>query len=234
MPLPTVLFTFDEHKEAATEAFGIMATYGLAGTYFVTPSKIDTAYGPATGTLVAMKENNWELGVYSGTYSPSPGVDWNMVQWEASNRINVNNRFRDLKADMLARGLPVTSMAPNQRAWSLPLSRMVEGVYTHVRVADEMRSSTGQWGQFPISNLRYIRGGGTASLSSTDTAASLIAQVDDLISLGGYWQIVIHRVSDDGLEPLYTVNKTIFAALCAKVQTEITAGNLQALRVRDL
>lgn len=220
LPLPTVCLTFDEWPEAATEAYGIMAAHGLVGTYFVTPSMVDQAGGPALATILSMKQAGWEIGVYSGV---------NMVTLEANSRVLANNKLRDLKNAMWALGLPVTSIAPAQRAWNNLNRRLTQGIFSGVRVADEFRNTVGHWGVFPVADPLYTRGGGTASLSSVDTVASLTAQVDDLIALGGYWIVVLHRVSNDGQEPSYTLDKTKFTAFCAKISSEVTAGTLRCV-----
>ncbi len=225
MALPRVVFTFDEHKEAATEAWGVMNPHGLMGTYYVTPSLVDTANGPAKSSLLAMKQVGWGIELYSGSYSPSAGVYWNMVQLEASNRITANDYLIGLKNSMQTLGLPVKSIAPNQRAWNLKLRNMMVNVFDAVRVVD----NSAAYQSVPVADPLWVKDGGTASLSSTDTVASLSTQVDSLIAAGNdkLLVFVIHRVSDDGLQPTLTVNKsTVFAGLCSKVGAEIAAGNL--------
>lgn len=228
--LPSIALTFDEWPEAATEAFGIMMTHGLVGTYFVTPTTIDAAGGPTTNTLLAMKQYGWEIGVYG-----SSGVaGQNLVQLEASNRITANQRLLSLKAGMEAKGFPVSSIAPNQRAWNTKLRNLAEGIYDRVRVAADFRATLGYWQSLPVPDPLYVKNGGSQSLSSTDTAPALCATVDDLIALGGAWIVVIHRVSDDGLNPGSTITKSVFSSLCAKIAAEVALGNLRCVRFCDL
>lgn len=220
MPLPTISITFDEWPDASNAAFVIMTAAGLAGTYFVTPTMIDTPGGPTLNTLLAMKEQGWEIGVYSSL---------NMVNLRNVSRIDASNKLKALKDAMWAKGLQVRTLAAAQRAWNAPLARLA-GCFDFVRVADQMRADVGHWGQFPITNKRYVRGGATTSLDEGDTAASLIAQVDDLIALGGYWNVVVHKIGSGG----YSVNAAAFTALCQKVANEVALGTMRCLTQEQL
>lgn len=221
MTLPTIVLTFDEWKEAATEAFPAMLTQGLPGTYFVTPSLIDTTSGPSLGTLLAMRQNGWEIGVYSGV---------NMPALEYESRVLANNKLVALKNDMWAKGIPVTSLAANQRDWNAKCRALADGIYDRVRVV----SQYGTYQTLPLSDPLWVDKGATLSLSSTDTPASLSAQVDALIANGGVWIVVIHRVSADGQQPAYTVEKSTFTSFCSKIATEVQAGTLRCVRFCDL
>lgn len=216
-----ICLTFDEWPEASTNAFNIMQPLGLVGTYFVTPSMIDGPGGAALNSLLAMKEFGWEIGVYSGV---------NMANLWTTSRIQASDKLKSLKDAMWSKGIEVRSFAAGQRAWNARLAELSD-CYDFVRVADEYRSTTGQWGHFPITDNRYIRGGATNSLDVVDTAASLSAQVDDLISLGGFWNVIVHRVADSGSSRIGTA---AFTGFCQKIASEVALGTLECVRFDKL
>lgn len=237
MTLPTICLTFDEWNTTPAAA-SIMIEHGLVGTFFANISKVDAAGGYTSGQLNLMRMWGWEIGAYPGSYNVSGAT--NMVDLLAFDRNAAANMLRDTKNAFWAKGFPTTSFAPNQRKWNKPLRNLAEGIFTHVRSGGEERETVGHWQCLPCSDPLYVKGGGTNSFGCTDTGPSLCAQVDDLIAIGdgnggpGAWIPVIHRVSDDGTYPPYTVSAAAFTAFCTKVAAEVSAGRLRAVCFRDL
>lgn len=221
---PTICLTFDYYVEATTNARTIMDSYDLVGTFFVAPYTVGAPDQPTRANLALMKALGWEIGAYT---------DDNWVTLEAADRLQLLDDMKALKDDMHALGLPVTSLAPNQRAWNQKLAYLVEDYFSHVRVVDIFRSVSGAYQSLPVPNRLWVREGGTASLTTSDTEASLSAQVDDLIEMGGLWTVIIHRVSNVGDEN-YRVPIDVFTAFCAKIAAERDAGNLRVVRFGDL
>lgn len=219
---PKIAITFDEWKTTATEAFPVFLDYpNVRATYFVSPAYIDTASGPSASTLLAMKQSGWEIGVYSGVHFPD---------MEYNSRIDANVKMLALKDQMRAKGFPVTSMSAGQRAWNQKCRMLAEGIFTHVRVVDNFT-----WQAQPIPDRLWVKDGGTASFSDTDTAASLIGQLNSVIASGGIWIPVIHRTSDDGTDPVYTVKKTaVLRPFVEAVSNAVAAGTIESVRFCDL
>lgn len=236
-PLPTVCLTFDEWNTTFAAA-QIMSGFGLAGTFFANVDMIDTPGGYSMSQINLMRMWGWEIGGYPGSFNI--GGASNMVTLLSYDRNQAAAKLRDVKNAFWAKGIPVTTFAPNQRAWSDRLAGLADGIFTHVRSGNEEVATVGHYQGFPLPNPLYVKGGGTNSFGSTDTGASLSATIDDLIAVGdgnggpGAWITVIHRVSDDGTNPLYTVSVAAFTALCAKIKAEVDAGNLRCVRFKDL
>lgn len=222
--MPTLAITFDYYVEGTTTAFDIMDAAGLVGTFYVDPATIDTPSGPSLSRLILMKGKGWEIGMYSST---------NWVTAEADNRVIFMETVRDMRAAMEAVGLPATSVAPNQRAWNSKLRNLMRGHFTHVREVANFRSTLGHWQALPVPDLLWISEGGTASFTTADTGASLSAQVDDLIALGGLWTAVIHRVAESG-DTNYRIGSVAFQAFVDKVKAEKLAGNLRVICFSDI
>ncbi len=223
--LPTICLTFDYYANAMSVAKPIMDVYGLVGTYFVALSTIDEVGGPGLSDLTLAKATGWEIGAYSET---------NWVTAEASDRNALVAFAASIKDGFAALGLPVVSLAPNQRAWNSQLRNLMEdGVFERVRVVDNFYTDDGYFQALPVPDLLWVANGGTASLTTASTGASLIAQVDDLIELGGLWTVVIHNVSDTG-DPLFRVTPAAFNLFCNKIQNEVAAGRLRIVCFRDI
>lgn len=223
--LPTVCLTFDYYANAMTQAKPIMDAYGLVGTYFVELATIDASGGPTFSSLTQAKSAGWEIGAYTGT---------NWVNAEAANRNTLVQLAIATKEGFREIGLPVVSLAPNQRAWNLKLRNLMDdGLFERVRVVDHFFTTDGYFQELPVPDLLWVKDGGSQSLSATDTGASLSAQVDQLIALGGLWTIVIHNVADSG-DPNFRVGSAAFNTLCNKLQNEQLAGRLRVARFRDI
>lgn len=225
----TICITFDHHN---TVPLKLLADNGLVGTYFVSPATIGATGGPTVNSLLAMKMNGIEIGLYSGRCILK-GKDYNMVQAATLDRMATNKHLLGLKNGMEAKGFPVLSLAPNQRAWSSGLAGIARGMFTHVRVASDSRVGVGHWQALPVPDRLYVKGGGTASLSASDTANSLSAQLDDLIANGGLWIVVIHRVATSGDAGL-TIAPSVLSTFFQYVKSKITSGDVTCIRFCDL
>jgi len=215
--------TFDHYSETASICFDLLSAYGLIGTYFVNHRVIDTQNGPSLNALLEMRESGWGIEAYSGV---------NMVSLLANDRLQASAKLKEIKDGFWAKGLPVRCLAPSGRMWNANLARLADGIFDFVRVGDETRDEIGRWQELPVSDPLYIRGGGTESLSNSDTFEALSARVDDLIALGGMWAPTIHRVSDDYVPQLaaYTISTSIMRSFCAKIASEVSAGRLNCVR----
>lgn len=223
--LPTICLTFDFYENAMSQAKPIMDLYGLTGTYFVDLSTIDDVGGPTFTQLTAAKAAGWEIGAYTGT---------NWVTAEAANRDTLVQLAISIKNGFYEIGLPVVSLAPNQRAWNLKLRNLMDdGVFERVRVVDNYFTNDGYFQELPVPDLLWVKDGGSLSLTTADTGESLVAQVDELIELGGLWTVVIHNVSDTG-DTNYRVTPAAFNLLCNKIQNEVAAGRLRIVNFRDI
>jgi hypothetical protein len=213
----TISMSFDYYGSVYTDAYGIMDANGLVGTYFLVPSMIGTAGFPTSVNIQALKRDGWELGIYPNT---------NMVTQEAADRAAAYAIMKDMKDALLAYDIEAVSMCAPSRAWNQRLTNEIRGLYSHVRVASNTRATLGRWANLPELNPLWMADGGTSSLSTADTGASLSATIDDLIALGGGWHCVIHQVADTG-DPLFRIPIADFTTFCAKVKTERDAGNLR-------
>lgn len=201
-----------------------MDARGLAGTYFVDPDYVDVSGGPTSDQLTVLKMSGWTIGAYSGV---------NMVSTLGGSRSAGLARLNTLKNVMAAKGFPVQSIAPNQRAWNAYLRGLSVGLFERVRVA---LNSTPQ--AYPLPDPLYINNGGTPSLDAGDTPASVNQQVTDfLASTSDLWSIVLHKVADyppGSSSHNYSTSLSTFTALLDRLKTEITAGNLRVVGYDDL
>lgn len=220
MTIPTVAITFDYYPEAYSAAFPLMLNRGLVGTYFVDPDTVDKVGGPTRDNLTVLKMAGWTIGAYSGI---------NMVDTFNSNRNTAMDRIAYLYSSMLAKGFRVRSLAPNQRAWDGRLRNVSAGMFDRVRVAADFVPQP-----LPVPDSLYIKNGGTPSLSSNDTAASVNQNVTDFLCQPSpcLWSIVIHKVGDtpDG----YTVATPVFTALLDRLKCERDAGTLRIVGYDDI
>lgn len=223
--MPTICLTFDYYENAMSQAKPIADVYSLPGTYFAPLSMIDQPGGPTLSQLTLAKATGWEIGAYSET---------NWVTAEATDRNALVAYATSIKQGFADLGLPVVSLAPNQRAWNGKLRNlMADGVFERIRVVDNFFTVDGYFQELPVPDLLWVKDGGSPSLTTSDTGASLSAQVDQLIALGGLWTVVIHNVSDTG-DVNYRVTPAAFNTFCNKIQNEVTAGNLRAVCFRDI
>jgi len=225
MTLPskaTLALTFDTYRTTYDiAALGSMTTHGLTGTLFVIPEKIDGAAGAQTLTsdeLAIMQAKGWELGAYASNV----GQSQNMQQVYTADRKQCGLRFKELDTLMRAKGFPVVSIAPMQRAWYHPqITEMVRPWFKAVRVVDQLDLAS-----YPISDPCFVsHGGGSASWSNADTLSSLSATLDSVIASKGLWVPVIHQIG--AVPDAYTVAQTVFDNFMAYVKTKVDAGVLR-------
>jgi hypothetical protein len=157
----TVVLNFDMDVTAATEAFPIMQSKGLVGTFFNDPLRVGTRpYYATKPQLVAMKAAGWEIGLY--LIGPE---DANLTTMYASSPTSANDLLKAGIDEMWALGFRVVSVAPTQRTWNADLAELAKYNVTGVRVVDLL----GSWQTYPIPNPLYVRRGATPSLSGSDT-----------------------------------------------------------------
>jgi polysaccharide deacetylase len=215
--IPAVSLTFDEWNTTIPNAQPILDSYGLKGTYFVTPSLVNQPSGPSTSQLAAWHSAGHELGVYSGV---------NMVDLYATDPNSALTKLQTLKSQMAGLGFPVTSLAAAQRAWNRSCRDLAAGIFSQVRVAHEMI-----WQSLPVPDRLYLREGGTASLSVTDTPTSVRNQVDLLVEQGGAWFVVVHGVATVG--DAYNVPIATLDAICERIAFHKSAGRLRNPLIRE-
>lgn len=220
--LPTVVMTFDTDVTTYTNALFDMESKGIPGTFFADADRIGTAGWPSKDNLLIMAMKGWEIG--ARVYGIINGAEVNMVAALNADRGMAFDRLKAAKDLMYAQGFDIKSIAAAQRAWSAPLRGMAAHLFDNVRVADVVG-----YGTLPVADRLYVRDGGSASWSASDTEASLCAWVDGLIAAGpgavGY--PIIHRIDTTG-DPLYTISPTVFQGVTSYMQTKIAAGVLRA------
>lgn len=216
--VPTVALTFDYYIEAFSVALSIMDSHGFPGTYFVAPETIDTSSFPTKDNLIVMKQLGWEIGGYTNS---------NMVTEHTANRGTAFDHLKTMQDTFETKGFKIRSIAPTQRAWNAPLANLTRGRYFGVRVVDDFT----QYQSYPVPDPNWVKYGGTASLSSTDTLSSLSAQLDAVITARRLWVPVIHKVgsSPDSL----TVSTTIFTQFLDYLKTKSDAGLVRVARFED-
>jgi len=163
----------------------------------------------------------WEIG--ARVYGTVNGAEANMVALMNSDRGMAFARLKAAKDLMYAQGFDIKTIAAAQRAWAPQLRGMAAQLFDNVRVAD-----TVAWGSYPIMDRLYVSAGGTDSWSATDTVASLSAQLDAVIAVGGIWYPVIHRIDSSG-DPLYTIPIPVFQGFTAYLQSKVAAGLVRAV-----
>lgn len=223
--LPTVAMTFDTDVTTYPNAFFDMQSKGIPGTFFVDSSRVGMAGQPTKGNLVLMAGNGWEIG--ARVYGTIGGSEANMVSVWNNSRDAALDRLKAQRDEMYALGFRIKSIAASQRAWSPALRGLASHLFENVRVADLTT-----WGSYPIADRLYVRDGGTASWSASDTVASLCAQLDAVIAANGIWYPIIHRIDVSG-DPLYTISPTVFQGFTSYLQTKIAAGVVRATTFRD-
>ena len=219
--LPTVVMTFDTDVTTYTNALFDMETKGIPGTFFADADRINTAGWPSRDNLIIMAMKGWEVG--ARVYGTINGGEANMVSVLASDRGVAFSRLKAAKDLMYAQGFDIKSIAAAQRAWSVPLRGMAAQLFENVRVADVVNYG-------PVSDRLYVRDGGSASWSSSDTVASLSAWLDGLIAAGpnAIGIPVVHRIDTSG-DPNYTISPSVFHDFTSYLQSRIAAGVVRAV-----
>lgn len=225
--LPTVVMTFDTDVTTYTNALFDMDAKGIPGTFFADADRIGTAGWPSKDNLLIMAMKGWEIG--ARVYGTINGSEANMVAVCANNRLIALDRLKAAKDLMYAQGFDIKSIAASQRAWSPQLRGMASQLFDNVRVADVV-----SYGTLPVADRLYVRDGGSASWSASDTVSSLSAWLDGLIAAGpdSVGTPIIHRIDTTG-DPLYTISPTVFQGFTSYLQTKIAAGVVRAVTFRD-
>lgn len=210
---PTVVLTFDEHYSTVSTAFPIMKEYGLVGTYFVDPRHLDTQYGPSSAELKEMERNGWEIGAYSVLNIPR------LIEGEGADA--AREWLSTMKDFMTEKGFSASSLAAAQRTWGAEAKDAASPHFVRVRVADEFALQP-----MPVPDPRYVRLGGSPSLSSSTTVADLAALLDDLVEQGGVWFVVVHKVGDHA-DPTYSVPTNVFSDFVRAVAGRVRAREIE-------
>ncbi len=225
--LPTIAMTFDTDATTYSNAFFDMHSKGIPGTFFVDSGRIGLAGQPTRDNLVLMAAGGWEIG--ARVYGTIGGVEANMVAVWNNNRGIALDRLKAQRDEMYALGFRIKSVAASQRAWSTQLRGLASHLFENVRVADMVC-----YGSLPVGDRLYVRGGGSASWSASDTVASLCAWLDGLIAAGpgAFATPIIHRIAASG-DPLYTISPAAFQGFTSYLQGRIAAGQVRAVTFRD-
>lgn len=213
---PIVVVRIDHHTVGSTTFFELSEEFNIPITYYVTPSTIDAVGGPTTSILHAMRQKHNEIGVYGTSAFGSP--EYNLAQLQVYNRDMAAARIRALRDEMYAKGFPVTSLAPNQRAWNSCCSGLARGWFDNVSVAGTFADSVGHYQSVPVENPLWVEGGGIPSIGVSDTTTSIAARVDDLIAKGGMMTMLFHNIGTvpDALTCSYAVARAAFVKLDAE------------------
>jgi hypothetical protein len=231
--VPTVAVTFDYYADAYDDAFAAMSSRNLVGSYFLDYRSIDAVSGDyntgiTANELLNMKQEGWTIGAYLNSVLIE-GEDRNMVWYYSYDRVQALDYFKDIVDGFAAKGLPVQSVAPNQRAWDNRLAQVTKNLWRRVRVVSQLVPEP-----LPILTPMYIDRGGTASLNEEDTPSSVNEQIDDFLAEAqpGLLHFLIHKIDavGDGL----TVETDTFIALIDRLASEQNAGNLRVVGYDDL
>lgn len=224
--LPTVVMTFDTDVTAYTNALFDMEAKGIPGTFFADADRVGTSGWPNKDNLLIMAMKGWEIG--ARVYGIINNAEVNMVTALNADRTMAFDRLKAAKELMYAQGFDIKSIAAAQRAWNQALRGMASCLFENVRVADIVGYGT-------VTDRLYIRGGGSASWSGSDTVASLCTWLDNLIAAGpnAVGIPVIHRIDNSG-DPNYTISPAIFQGFTSYLQTKIAAGVVRAVTLREL
>lgn len=212
-PIPTVALTFDYYGSTYTSVYPMMLERGLPGTFFVDPDTIDNGQA-TTGQLTEMRSSGWGIQGYTGL---------NMANLLAASGPNaVVGRLNSMKATMAAKGFDITAIAPASRAWNQQLRDLTQGIFTSVRA----NIDTTAWQSYPVVDPLYVIKGATPSLSSTDTAASLGAQLDNLETGAGLWVVVVHKVGDDQ-DPAFSIKAAEMRGFLDRLAADAKSGKVR-------
>ncbi|WP_287496887.1 hypothetical protein [Pandoraea sp. CB10b_02] len=230
--IPAVAITFDYWPDAYNVAYPIMYSEGVVGTYFVDYRTVDNvtkdnAYniGLTRYMLTQMKSSGWTIGAYSGD---------NMVDKLKHGRSEANDFLKTIKSEMRSFGFDVLSLAPNQRAWNMQLRDLSEPLFRRVRAAPEDFS---KFQPLPVRDPLFIDAGGSPSLSSSDTAASLESELETFLrqSRPGLWSIVIHKVGDAATDPSgMTIDVKQFSMFISYLKRQADMGRVQIIGYDDI
>lgn len=213
-----IALTFDYYGSTYTNCLFDMNSKSIPGTIFVDPATVGTSGFWSRDNLILAQSLNWEVGAYPAA---------NMVTLWNSNRDSAKDKLKSVLDAMGTLGFIPKSLAATQRSWSSLLAGISDDLYDNVRVCANVA-----WSAFPVSNRHYVNDGGTASWSSTDTVASLSAQLDAVIAAGELWIPVIHSCDTTG-DPLYTVSPAVFQGFTSYLQTKVSAGLIKAMTFKD-
>ncbi len=224
----TIAMTFDTDVTTYTNALFDMEAKGIPGTFFADADRIGMSGQPTRDHLLIMAMKGWEIG--ARVYGTINGAEVNMVAALNADRGVAFARLKAAKDLMYAQGFDIKSIAAAQRAWNSSLRGMAAQLFDNVRVADVVG-----YGTLPIADRLYVRDGGSASWSASDTIASLSAWLDGLIAAGpnAFGTPIIHRIDTTG-DPLYTISPTVFQGFTSYLQSKIAAGVVRAVTFRDL
>lgn len=217
--LPTIALTFDQDAGDNTyaTAFPIMNPLLLAGTLYIKPSLVGSAGYYTMPQLVIFKMLGWEIGAYLPGDMPAL---WTADRDAAFALIKSNGDALE------ALGFAPSTIAPGGRLWNQYLGNMARGRFKGVRIPQGY-----VWPQpYPIADpLLGVSGGGAASWSSSDTAASILARVDALIAAGpgNMATEVLHNVGP--VADAYTVNTTVFSDAMTGIAQRRDAGLLRVV-----
>lgn len=212
-PIPTVALTFDYYGSTYASVYPMMRERGLPGTFFVDPDTIDNGQA-TTAQLTEMRTNGWSIQGYTGL---------NMANLLAASGPNaVLARLNSMKTTAASKGFDITAIAPASRAWNQQLRDLTAGIFTSVRA----NIDTTSWQSYPIADPLYVTKGATPSLSSTDTATSLGAQLDSLETGAGLWVVVVHKVGDDS-DPAFSIRAAEMRGFLDRLAADAKAGKVR-------
>jgi hypothetical protein len=215
----TIAFCFDTYRSAYDNAaLTFMTDLGFVGTFFMVPESIDTGGQLSSDELAILFAKAWEIGAYAS----SADLSKNLAQMYDTDRKSVLLRFKVIQDLMHAKGMPVHAIAAMQRTTLHPqITEMARPWFKVVRVAGEMEFAT-----YPIVEPLYlIKGGGSNSLSSTDTIASLSATLDACIAVKGLWCPIIHEVGTPASAT--KVDPSVLSGFMSYCKTKVDAGLLR-------
>lgn len=219
-----VALTFDEWPHAHSVAFPIMQARGLVGSWFVTPGMVGPGLPVARDSLIELIMAGWTIGAYSGEnmvnlLAQSPGA-------ALDHLVGLKQAFRDL-------GVPVCSLAANQRAWNYRLRNLCERfpstpegggkLFDVVRVVNDVTS----WQRMSDLDPLFINKGGIPSLAGEHDAAALNGIVDRILSAeaGTLHTFVIHKVGEIGDGSTVTI--PAFTALVERLAAEASNNAIE-------
>jgi peptidoglycan/xylan/chitin deacetylase (PgdA/CDA1 family) len=203
-PAPLVSFTFDDSNTSAiTQAAPTLAKYGLAGTSYVITGCVGMTTAPNTchantdvtymtwDQITALQNTyHWEIGSHTNTHpclASNAKADPDDCQKSTLTAAQVDSELSTSKSALAAHGFDATAFAPPYGDYSNSVVAAVAKYYTSMRGFKEQ--GLDQW---PLDD--YLLSNKTVQ-ETTDTVASLEAQVDAAIAQKRWLVLTFHDIA---------------------------------------
>lgn len=235
-----ITFTFDDARASTyTKAAGVLKTYGLTGTLYVTTGCVGMTTTPNTchaandvsymtwAQVTAMQNTyGWEIGSHSVSHPYMVSSDADDGQPNVISAAQLEYEISGSKAALAEHGINAQSFASPYGDYNMESLRLIAKYYTSHRAFKDQNNNVFPYNDRLLNNLQ---------VQNPVTLASVKAKVDEAISKKTWLVLTFHDIVDKASSNVnkYQWSTANFTALAAYVKSKITAASLTNVNVTN-